>query len=64
VNSICHTYGGRRFATKDESHDNWPVALVSLGEGWHHSHHLYGPVPLETNGHDSVRSRTSNHDGH
>ena len=41
VNSICHMYGRRPFATKDESRDNWLVALVSLGEGWHHSHHAF-----------------------
>ena len=41
VNSICHMYGRRPFATSDESRDNWLVALVSLGEGWHHSHHAF-----------------------
>ena len=41
VNSICHMYGRRPFATKDESRDNWLVALVSFGEGWHHSHHAF-----------------------
>jgi stearoyl-CoA desaturase (delta-9 desaturase) len=41
VNSICHMYGRRPFATNDESRDNWMVALVSLGEGWHHSHHAF-----------------------
>jgi stearoyl-CoA desaturase (delta-9 desaturase) len=34
-------YGRRPFATDDESRDNWMVALVSLGEGWHHSHHAF-----------------------
>src|SRR5688500_17604299 len=41
VNSNCHMYGTRPFATKDESRDNWLVAMVSLGEGWHHSHHAF-----------------------
>ena len=41
VNSICHMYGKRPFATEDESRNNWAVALVSLGEGWHHSHHAF-----------------------
>ena len=41
VNSICHMYGRRPFATGDESRDNWLVALVSFGEGWHHSHHAF-----------------------
>ena len=34
-------YGKRPFETDDESRNNWAVALVSLGEGWHHSHHAF-----------------------
>src|SRR3954465_210869 len=41
VNSICHMYGKRPFETEDESRNNWAVAIVSLGEGWHHSHHAF-----------------------
>ncbi|CAA9485011.1 MAG: Fatty acid desaturase; Delta-9 fatty acid desaturase, partial [uncultured Solirubrobacteraceae bacterium] len=41
VNSICHMYGRRPFETEDESRNNWVVALVSLGEGWHHNHHAF-----------------------
>ena len=41
VNSICHMYGDRPFALRDESRNNWGVALVSLGEGWHHNHHAF-----------------------
>jgi stearoyl-CoA desaturase (delta-9 desaturase) len=41
VNSICHMYGKRPFETEDESRNNWAVALVSLGEGWHHTHHAF-----------------------
>lgn len=41
VNSICHMYGRRPFVTGDESRNNWAVALVSLGEGWHHNHHAF-----------------------
>ena len=41
VNSICHMYGKQPFSTEDESRNNWAVALVSLGEGWHHSHHAF-----------------------
>jgi stearoyl-CoA desaturase (Delta-9 desaturase) len=41
VNSICHMYGSRPFVTNDESRNNWAVALVSLGEGWHHNHHAF-----------------------
>jgi stearoyl-CoA desaturase (Delta-9 desaturase) len=41
VNSICHIYGRRPFVTEDESRNNWAVALVALGEGWHHNHHAF-----------------------
>src|SRR4051794_5078275 len=41
VNSICHIYGRRPFATDDESRNNSAVAVVSLGEGWHHNHHPF-----------------------
>jgi stearoyl-CoA desaturase (Delta-9 desaturase) len=41
VNSICHMYGKRPFVTNDQSRNNWAVALVSLGEGWHHNHHAF-----------------------
>jgi stearoyl-CoA desaturase (delta-9 desaturase) len=34
-------YGKRPFVTDDESRNNWAVALVSMGEGWHHSHHAF-----------------------
>lgn len=41
VNSICHIYGKRPFETDDQSRNNWAVAFVSLGEGWHHNHHAF-----------------------
>jgi stearoyl-CoA desaturase (delta-9 desaturase) len=41
VNSLCHIFGRRRFATKDDSRNNWFVALITLGEGWHNNHHYY-----------------------
>ena len=41
VNSICHMYGSRSFATDDESRNNWVVGLIALGEGWHHNHHAF-----------------------
>src|SRR5215213_2579795 len=34
-------YGTRPFVTEDKSRNNWAVALVSLGEGWHHNHHAF-----------------------
>lgn len=41
VNSVCHLFGRRRFATKDHSRNNWFVAIMTLGEGWHNNHHHY-----------------------
>jgi stearoyl-CoA desaturase (Delta-9 desaturase) len=41
VNSICHMYGTRPFDIEDESRNNWLVALVTFGEGWHHNHHAF-----------------------
>ncbi|MGA3081789.1 MAG: fatty acid desaturase [Terracidiphilus sp.] len=39
VNSATHLWGSRRFQTRDDSRNNWWVALVSGGEGWHNNHH-------------------------
>ena len=39
VNSVTHLYGRRRFATRDMSRNNWWVALLTGGEGWHNNHH-------------------------
>jgi stearoyl-CoA desaturase (delta-9 desaturase) len=39
VNSAAHTWGRRRFQTSDDSTNNWWVALLTFGEGWHNNHH-------------------------
>jgi stearoyl-CoA desaturase (delta-9 desaturase) len=39
VNSLTHFWGSRRFATRDASRNNWLVAMLSFGEGWHNNHH-------------------------
>jgi stearoyl-CoA desaturase (Delta-9 desaturase) len=41
VNSATHMWGGRRFATHDDSRNNWWVAMISFGEGWHNNHHAH-----------------------
>ena len=41
VNSLCHLWGRRRYATADASRNNAFVALIALGEGWHNNHHHY-----------------------
>jgi stearoyl-CoA desaturase (delta-9 desaturase) len=40
ANSFCHRFGTRRFATQDDSRNNFIVALLTLGDGWHHNHHF------------------------
>jgi stearoyl-CoA desaturase (delta-9 desaturase) len=41
VNSLCHVFGSRPFATRlyDRATNLWPLALVSFGESWHNMHH-------------------------
>jgi stearoyl-CoA desaturase (Delta-9 desaturase) len=41
VNSLAHVWGRRRFETSDDSRNNWVIALLTLGEGWHNNHHRY-----------------------
>ena len=41
VNSATHLWGSRRFRTRDDSTNNWWVALLSFGEGWHNNHHAH-----------------------
>ncbi len=41
VNSACHLFGRRRYATGDASRNNVLVALLTMGEGWHNNHHHY-----------------------
>jgi len=41
VNSVTHMWGSRRFDTRDDSRNNWWLALLSSGEGWHNNHHAH-----------------------
>jgi stearoyl-CoA desaturase (Delta-9 desaturase) len=41
VNSLAHLYGTRRYQTSDGSRNNWWLALLTCGEGWHNNHHHY-----------------------
>ena len=41
VNSATHILGFRDFETKDESRNNWLVAILAMGEGWHNNHHAF-----------------------
>ncbi len=41
INSLAHVHGSRRYVTGDTSRNNWWLALITLGEGWHNNHHAY-----------------------
>src|SRR3954453_1608574 len=41
INSICHVFGRRAYATKDESRNVSWLALFSFGESWHNNHHAF-----------------------
>ncbi len=41
INSLAHVYGKQRYVTGDDSRNNWWLALITLGEGWHNNHHAY-----------------------
>lgn len=41
INSLSHTMGSQRFPTGDDSRNNWFLALITLGEGWHNNHHFH-----------------------
>ncbi len=41
INSACHVWGKRPFRSSDHSTNNFPIAIVSLGEGWHNNHHAF-----------------------
>lgn len=42
INSVCHIFGKPRYKSNDESKNNWPMAILAFGEGWHNNHHKYG----------------------
>ncbi len=39
INSLSHVFGSQRFNTGDDSRNNFFLALITLGEGWHNNHH-------------------------
>lgn len=41
INSLAHLFGSRRYATADTSKNNWVLAILTLGEGWHNNHHHF-----------------------
>ena len=41
VNSVCHLWGAKPYASGDESRNNAVVGVLALGEGWHNNHHAF-----------------------
>ena len=41
INSFAHRFGSRRYETADHSRNNFWLAIITLGEGWHNNHHHY-----------------------
>jgi stearoyl-CoA desaturase (delta-9 desaturase) len=43
INSLSHVFGTQRYETKtkDDSRNNFWLALLTMGEGWHNNHHYY-----------------------
>jgi stearoyl-CoA desaturase (Delta-9 desaturase) len=41
INSLAHVLGRQRYVTGDQSRNNWLLALLTMGEGWHNNHHAY-----------------------
>lgn len=41
INSLSHVFGKRRYLTTDTSRNNFLLALLTMGEGWHNNHHFH-----------------------
>ncbi len=41
INSVAHVLGTRPYDTQDDSRNNFVLALLTLGEGWHNNHHFH-----------------------
>jgi stearoyl-CoA desaturase (delta-9 desaturase) len=41
INSLCHFFGRRPFATGDESRNLAWLAAITMGESWHNNHHAF-----------------------
>lgn len=41
VNSLCHLWGYRNYNSADRATNNWLVAILAAGEGWHNNHHAH-----------------------
>lgn len=41
INSASHLWGKKRYKTNDGSKNNFILAILTFGEGWHNNHHHY-----------------------
>ena len=41
INSLAHVRGTRTYVTGDDSRNNWLLAVLTMGEGWHNNHHAF-----------------------
>ena len=41
INSLCHFFGRRPFATRDQSRNLAWLAPLAFGEAWHNNHHAF-----------------------
>jgi stearoyl-CoA desaturase (delta-9 desaturase) len=41
INSLSHIFGKQRYATGEDSKNNWLLAIITMGEGWHNNHHFW-----------------------
>lgn len=39
TDSLAHMFGYRRFDDESTSTNNWFIAILTLGDGWHNNHH-------------------------
>ena len=44
TNSLAHIFGYQSYLTMDDSKNNFLVAILTLGEGWHNNHHYFPNV--------------------
>lgn len=41
INSLSHMLGSVRYQTGEDSKNNWYLAIITMGEGWHNNHHHF-----------------------
>ncbi len=41
INSLAHVFGRQPYDSGDDSRNNWFLAAITMGEGWHNNHHYY-----------------------